>query len=179
MVYVILGNGFEEIEALTPVDVLRRCGVEVCTAGVGGLKIEGSHGIIVTADCMVDEIDPSRLDMIVLPGGLGGVNAISASPTALDAVRRAWEDGKYVAAICAGPTVLAALGITDGRHATSYPGTREKMRGAIYEESPVVTDGKLITSRGAGTAMAFALELARILCGEDTAAQVARDILVR
>ena len=179
MVYLILGNGFEEIEALTPVDVLRRCGVEVCTAGVGGLKIEGSHGIIVTADCMVDEIAQSQLEIIVLPGGLGGVNAISASAPALDAVRQAWEDGKYVAAICAGPTVLASLGITDGRHATSYPGARGKMRGAIYEESPVVTDGKLITSRGAGTAMAFALELARVLCGEDTADKVARDMLAR
>jgi 4-methyl-5(b-hydroxyethyl)-thiazole monophosphate biosynthesis len=178
MVYVILGNGFEEIEALTPVDVLRRCGVEVCTAGVGGLKIEGSHGIIVTADCMVDEIDQSQLDMIVLPGGLGGVNAISASAPAMEAIRRAYEDGKHVAAICAGPTVLASLGITDGKHATSYPSAKEKMSRAIYEESPVVTDGKLTTSRGPGTSMAFGLELARILCGDAVADQVAHDMLV-
>lgn len=179
MVYVILGNGFEEIEALTPVDVLRRCGVEVCTAGVGGLRIEGSHGITVTADCMVDEIDQAELDMIVLPGGLGGVNAISASAPAMEAIRQAYEDGKYVAAICAGPTVLASLGITDGKHATSYPGAREKLSRAIYEESPVVTDGKLITSRGPGTSMAFGLELARILCGEAVADEVAHGMLAR
>ncbi len=180
MVYVLLGTGFEEVEALTPVDVLRRCGVEVRMAGVGGLTIAGGHGIAVEADCTVDEIDQRKLDMIVVPGGLGGVESIGGSKAAMDAIAQAWKDGKYVAAICAGPTVLAKLGITDGRRATSYPGTGSQMGGAVYvDDAEVVVDGKLITSRGPATALPFGLALARALCGERTAAEVAEGMLAR
>lgn len=179
MVYVILGKGFEEIEALAPVDVLRRCGVEVQTAGVGGRQVEGGHGIVVTADCTVEEIDQSRLEMIVVPGGLGGVASIAASDTAMNALQTAWRDGKFVAAICAGPTVLAQLGITDGRSVTSYPGTREQMGRCDYREDDVVVDGRLITSRGPATAVAFGLALAGALCGEAAAAETAAGMLVR
>ena len=180
MVYVILGKGFEEVEAIAPVDILRRCGVEVATAGIGGRTVEGAHGISVAADCTVEEIDQSRLEMIVLPGGLGGVESILGSRPALEAVERAWRDGKYVAAICAAPTVLAKLGISNGRTVTSYPGMESQMGTCDYRtDRKVIVDGKLITSRGPGTAMDFGLELARILCGAECADETARGMLLK
>ena len=180
MVYVILGKGFEEVEAIAPVDILRRCGVEVATAGIGGKTVEGSHGIPVVADCTVEEIDQEKLDMIVLPGGLGGVHSMLGSEAALEAIRRAWKDGKYVAAICAAPTVLAKLGISDGRTVTSYPGMESEMGSCDYRtDRKVVMDGKLITSRGPGTATDFGLELARTLCGAETADETARGMLLK
>ena len=180
MVYVILGKGFEEVEAIAPVDILRRCGVEVCTAGIGGKTVEGSHGISVMADCTVEEIDQNKLEMIVLPGGMGGVHSMLGSETALEAIRRAWNDGKYVAAICAAPTVLAKLGISDGRTVTSYPGMDDQMGSCDYRnDQSVIVDGKLITSRGPGTATAFGLELARILCGAETADATAQGMLLK
>lgn len=177
MIYVLLGEGFEEVEAVTPVDVLRRCGAAVQTAGIGGLDIKGAHGIRVRADCAVEDIDRAALEMIVIPGGLGGVASINGSETALAAIQNAWEDGKYVAAICAGPTVLAGLHISDGRKVTSYPGTGSQMGSADYREDEVVVDGRLITSRGPGTALAFALKLAETVCGEKTARQTADGML--
>ena len=180
MVYVLLGNGFEEMEALVPVDVLRRCGVEVRLAGVGGRQIEGAHGITVVADCTVDEIDHGRLQMIVIPGGLGGVKSIGESAAALAAIRRANAEGRFVAAICAGPTVLAKLGITDGRTVTSYPGTEAQMGRCSYRSDvPVVVDGRLITSRGPATALEFGLTLARTLCTAKQVDQVAVGMLAR
>ena len=118
MVYIILGKGFEPVEAIAPCDILRRGGVDVKLAGIGGKTVEAAHGVTVAADCTVEEIDQNALEMIVLPGGLGGVESILGCQAALDAVKRAWDGGKYVAAICAGPTVLAKLGITAGRRAT-------------------------------------------------------------
>lgn len=179
MIYVLLGEGFEEVEAITPVDVLRRCGAAVQTAGIGGLEIKGSHEITVRADCKVEEIDRAALEMIVIPGGLGGVASINGSKAALTAIENAWADGKYVAAICAGPTVLAGLHISDGRKVTSYPGTDSQMGSADCREDEVVVDGKLITSRGPGTAMAFALKLAETVCGEKAAKQTAAGMLVK
>ena len=168
MIYILLGEGFEEVEAIAPVDVLRRCGAEVRTAGIGGLEVTGAHGITVRADCGVEDIDRAALDMIVI-----------GSRAALAAIENAWADGKYVAAICAGPTVLAGLHISDGRKVTSYPGTGSQMGTADYREDDVVVDGKLITSRGPGTALAFARKLAETVCGETTAKQVADGMLIK
>lgn len=179
MVYVILGTGFEEVEAIAPVDILRRCDVKVKTAGIGGLQVTGSHNITVTADCTVEAMDLDAMDMIVLPGGLGGVASINGSETALAAVSKAWNDGKYVAAICAGPTVLARLGLTSGKTVTGYPGTEPQLGDCRYvTDAPVVVDGRLITSRGPGTAMLFGWKLAEILCGAEAAAQVAAGMLL-
>ena len=179
MVYVILGTGFEEVEAIAPVDILRRCGVTVKTAGIGGLQITGAHCITVTADCTVDDLDLDVIDMIVLPGGLGGVASINSSEAALAAVSKAWNDGKYVAAICAGPTVLARLGLTAGKSVTGYPGTEPQLGDCQYvSDAPVVVDGRLITSRGPGTALLFGWKLAEILCGAEAAAQVATGMLL-
>ena len=115
MVYMLLGTGFEETEAVAPLDLLRRAGVEALTVGLNGKVIRGSHGIPVEADLTIGEMDLTNLDMIILPGGLGGVTSARACPEALQALRFAWDNGKFVAAICAGPTVLADRHITDGR----------------------------------------------------------------
>ena len=115
MVYILLGTGFEETEAIAPLDLLRRAGVETATVGVNGKIVYGGHGIGVEADLTLGEMDLTRLDMIVLPGGLGGVASVRASTQAMEALRFAWENDKFVAAICAGPTVLADLHITDGK----------------------------------------------------------------
>lgn len=173
MVYIILGTGFEPMEAIVPCDILRRGGVDVKLAGIGGTRIQGAHGITVEADCTVEQIDESAMEMIVLPGGMGGVASILGCPAALDAVRRAWEDGKFVAAICAGPTVLAKLGLTTGKTVTCYPGCEAQMPGANYVPTKTQQDGRLITGQAPGAAEAFAFRLLTALRGEAAAQAVA------
>lgn len=172
MVYIILGTGFEDMEAVCPCDILRRGGVQVQFAGIGGRDITGSNGITVRADCTVEEIDREKLDMIVLPGGMGGVHSILASPEALDAVRWAWENGKYVAAICAAPSILAKLHITDGKHATVYPGMEPEMGSAIMHNANTARDGRVLTGRAPGAAMDFGLMLLEALTDAQTADRV-------
>jgi len=180
MVYVLLGTGFEETEAIAPIDLLRRAGVQVLTVGLSGKTVYGGHGIGIEADIAVGEIDLTDLEMIVLPGGLGGVASIRASKEAMDAIAFAYENSRYVAAICAGPTVLADLHITDGRHATCYPGCESGMGSAVVAENAAcVTDGKLITGTSAGCAIPFGLALIAALKGEEAANTVARQIVIR
>lgn len=180
MVYVLLGTGFEEVEAITPVDLLRRAGVEVKTVGITGKTVYGSHNIGVEADILPEEMDFDALDMIVLPGGLGGVASARASQAALDALKWAWEHCRFVAAICAGPTVLADLGITDGREVTCYPGCEKQMGNAhLAIDAAVMRDGRLITGTSAGCAVPFALALVEALKGEQEAQRVARQIVIR
>lgn len=180
MVYVLLGTGFEEVEAIAPVDLLRRAGVEVQTVGINGKTVFGSHRIGVEADIELGQMDLTALDMIVLPGGLGGVASIRASKEALEAVRFAWENDKFVAAICAGPTVLADLGITDGKQTTCYPGCEDGMGSAnTLQGKAAVRDGRIITGTSAGCAIPFALELIAALKGEETANTVAKAIVLR
>ena len=180
MVYVLLGRGFEETEAIAPVDLLRRAGVEVQTAGIGSKTVEGGHGISVVADIALDEINYENMEMIVLPGGLGGVASILGSSQALDAVRFAWENGRFVAAICAGPTVLAKLGITDNLNVTCYPGCETQMGSANYvADVPCVTSGRVITGTSAGCAVPFGLALIAALKGQDVADAVERQIVIR
>ena len=180
MVYVLLGRGFEETEAIAPVDLLRRAGVEVRTVGIGGKTIEGGHGIPVVADITLEEMALEDMEMIVLPGGLGGVASIQASPEALKAVSFAWENGRYVAAICAGPTVLASLGITDGVNTTCYPGCEAQMGQAnCISGVPCVTSGRVITGTSAGCAVPFGLALIAALKGPDEASRIAQQIVIR
>lgn len=180
MVYILLGNGFEEVEAITPVDLLRRAGVQVLTVGVNGKTVYGGHNIGIEADITLNEMDLTDLDMIVLPGGLGGVASVRASREAMEALRFAWDNGKFVAAICAGPTVLADLGITDGRKATCYPGCESGMASAeIISNAACVRDNNLITGTSAGCAVPFALALVEALKGKDTAAAIAQQIVIR
>ena len=180
MVYMLLGTGFEETEAITPLDLLRRAGVQVLTVGVNGKTISGGHGIAIEADIQLGEMDLTNMDMIILPGGLGGVASVRASKEAMEALRFAWENDKFVAAICAGPTVLADLGITDGRNATCYPGCENGMGSAnMVDGAPYVRDGKLITGTSAGCAIPFGLALIAALKGEDAAKAVADQIVIR
>ena len=179
MVYMLLGTGFEETEAIAPLDLLRRAGVEVQTVGLNGKVIYGGHGIGVEADIEIEQLDLSKLEMIVLPGGLGGVASIRGCAKAMDAVRWAWENGKYTAAICAGPTVLADLSIPDGKNATCYPGCEEQMGKANMVEAAAVTDGKLITGTSAGCAIPFGLALIAALKGQEEADRIAKQIVIR
>ena len=179
MVYMLLGTGFEETEAIAPLDLLRRAGVEIQTVGLNGKVIYGSHGIGVEADIEIGQLDLTALEMIILPGGLGGVASIRACDAAMKAVRFAWENGKYTAAICAGPTVLADLGIVDGKNATCYPGCEENMGSAKMVEAAAVTDGKLITGTSAGCAIPFGLALIAALKGQEESDRIAKQIVIR
>ena len=180
MVYILLGTGFEEVEALAPLDLMRRAGIEVLTVGINGATVYGGHSIGIAADISVEEMDLTDLDMIVLPGGLGGVASVRACPAAMDALKFAWDNGKYVAAICAGPTVLADLGITDGKQVTCYPGCETGMGSAqVLPGRAVVRDGKLITGTSAGCAIPFGLALIEVLKGESAAKTVADAIVIR
>ncbi len=179
MVYMLLGTGFEETEAIAPLDLLRRAGVEVRTVGLNGKIIYGGHGIGVEADIEIGELDFSDLEMIILPGGLGGVASIRGCERAMDAVRYAWEKGKFTAAICAGPTVLADLGIVDDKNATCYPGCEAGMGSAKILNAAAVTDGMLITGTSAGCAVPFGLALIAALKGQEESHRIAEQIVIR
>ena len=179
MVYMLLGTGFEETEAIAPLDLLRRAGVSVATVGINGKMVYGSHGIGVEADIELQEMDLANLEMIILPGGLGGVASIRASEKAMEAVKFAYENGRFTAAICAGPTILATLGITDGKNATCYPGCEDQMGSANMVSAAAVTDGKVITGTSAGCAVPFGLALIAALKGQDAADAIAKQIVIR
>lgn len=178
MVYVLLGTGFEETEAIAPIDLLRRAGIDVLTVGIEGKLVYGGHHIGVEADITLDEMDLTNLEMIVLPGGLDGVKTIKSCQAALDAVRFAWENGKFVAAICAGPTILAQLGITDGLEAVCYPGCEEEMGSAKTVTAPCVRSNKVITGTSAGCAIPFGLALVAALKGQAEADRIAKQIVI-
>ena len=180
MVYILLGTGFEETEAIAPLDLLRRAGIEVKTVGINGKVVYGGHGIGIEADILLDEADAADLEMVILPGGLGGVASTRASQKALDLLSYAWKNDKFVAAICAGPTVLADLGISSGKKATCYPGCESGMGDAVMvSDAACIRDGKLITGTSAGCAIKFGLELIAALKGTETANTIAQQIVIR
>ena len=180
MVYVLLGTGFEEVEAIAPVDLMRRAGIDVLTVGITGKTVFGSHNIGIEADITIDQMDLTNLEMIILPGGLGGVTSARASKPALDALDFAWKNDKYVAAICAGPTVLADLHITDGKNATCFPGCEGGMGSAnMIPNTTCVQNKKLITDTSAGCAIPFGLALVEVLKGKEAADAVASQIVIR
>lgn len=173
MVAILLGNGFEEAEAIVPADLLRRAGVEVVLTALEGTEVKSSHGIAVKADAVLSEIDPDKLDLLFLPGGLGGVEAIQSCPAALELVRAVYDKGKYLAAICAAPTILGALGLLKNRKAVCYPGMEDGLTGAdVQWGQGVVVDGRLITGEAAGSAFEFGLKLVELLKGPAAARQV-------
>lgn len=173
-VLVPLAPGFEEIEAVTVVDLLRRAGIEVQTAALDGPQVTGSHGITVTADVVLDAASVDDCDMIVLPGGMPGAEHLKNDARVIALLRRFAAAGRYTAAICAAPGVLAHAGLLDGRAATSFPGflDADSAPGIRLRDEPVVVDGKVVTSRGAGTAMLFGLALIEVLEGVDARQQV-------
>ncbi len=173
MVYIILGQGFEEIEALSVCDILRRGGVEVKLAGVGGLQIIGGHKITALADITVNEIKLDNAEMLVIPGGLGGVESIEQSNECSELIKNAAKRELPLAAICAGPRVLARLALINGKNITCYPGMEKEMTGALVDTTKAtVSDGSLITGRAPGAAFDFALELLAYLKGATAAEKV-------
>lgn len=174
MTYIILGEGFEEIEAVSPCDILRRGGAKVCFAAVGGDRaVTGAHGIVITAEKLVSEISPSVGDRIVIPGGMGGVNSIKGSPETMELIAASAKRGAMLSAICAGPSVLAELGLLEGKRITCYPGCEDMMGGAVCDASkPVWADGSLITGRSPGTAIDFGLALLEAEAGHPAAKNV-------
>ena len=173
MVAILLGTGFEEAEALVPADLLRRSGAEVKLVALKGNEVTGGHGITVAADCTLANVDPEALDMLVLPGGLGGVNAIQEDLSAMALIEQAYARGVWLAAICAAPTILANLGYLDRRQAVCYPGMEELMGSAVVDKgASVVVDGHIITGRAAGSAFDFGLRLVDALKGPNAAEKV-------
>ena len=179
MVYMFLGNGFEEMEAIAPLDLMHRAGIIVKTVGLNGKIITGSHGIPVVADLEPEQMELSDLEMVILPGGLGGVASIQANKAAMDMIRYAKNSGAYVAAICAAPTILAKLGFTDGKSATCHPSCEEAMGSANLIPAAVVRDGRIITGTSAGCAIPFGLALIAALKGHEAADAVFKQIVMR
>lgn len=174
MIYVFLAPGFEEIEALTVVDVLRRAGVKAQTVGVGGKQIAGAHGISVLTDTDTAGFQPDLAEGVVLPGGMPGAANLEDSFAVTDCVRRCAEKGGLVAAICAAPFVLGHMGLLKGRKATCYPGFEGELDGAQVEKAPVCVDGMIVTGNGPGAALPFALELVAVLKGREAAGNLKR-----
>jgi 4-methyl-5(b-hydroxyethyl)-thiazole monophosphate biosynthesis len=169
-VLVPLAPGFEEIEAVAIIDVLRRAGVRVDVAGTVPGAVVGSHGIRVATDLPIEAARAADYDAIALPGGMPGTRHLREHPAVLRLVGELAERGRYTTAICAAPTVLVAAGVARGRTLTSHPSVRREVEGvATYSEARVVCDGTVVTSRGPGTAVEFALALVTELVGEDTA----------
>lgn len=177
MVYVFLANGFEEMEALAPVDLLRRAGVEVFTVGVGSDMIVSSHNIPVKTDTTVDKIVLNdELEMIVLPGGMPGTLNLEANGVVQSSIDYCVENKKYICAICAAPSILGHKGLLKGRNAICFPGFKEDLCGAIISEKYVVSDGNFITARGAGVAVDFGLEIVKALGGSELSNKIRETI---
>lgn len=176
-VNVFFATGYEEVEALTVVDILRRAGIETDMVSVTGEKsVTGSHGITIQMDKLFEEIDDSA-EMIVLPGGIPGTPNLKAHKGLADLINSYNGAGKYIAAICAAPTVYGEMGLLKGKKATCYPGLEDGLTGAVMSEASVVTDGNIITSRGLGTAIDFGLALTEILLDKGTALDLASKIV--
>lgn len=178
MIYVFLANGFEEVEALTPVDMLRRCELKTVTVGIGGQAVMGSHNIPVLADITDSEIVlDDNVDMIVLPGGMPGTLNLEKNPNVQKAIDFCMENNKYIAAICAAPSILGHKGILDGKEAICYTGFEAQLGNAIIKDKPVCSDGNIITSRGAGAAMEFSFELVKALISDERSETLKKAVL--
>jgi 4-methyl-5(b-hydroxyethyl)-thiazole monophosphate biosynthesis len=179
---VLLAEGFEEVEAVTPIDYLRRAGIEVTIAAVcGGLAVKGARGVTVNADTTLRELGQKAAawDAVVIPGGMPGASNIAASKEVGALIAEAAAEGKQVCAICASPAVvLAPLGLLSGKRFTCYPGMEEKVRDAKWTDGNVVIDGNIITSRGAGTAGEFAVAIIGRLLGEAEGDRIAKAVLL-
>ena len=177
-VCVFLADGFEEIEGLAVVDILRRAGIETEMVSVIGRKeILGAHGIRVQADSLFEEADAAGADMLVLPGGMPGTLNLKVHEGLLKLLKSFDSQGKYIAAICAAPSILAELGMLKDRKACSYPSFEDRLEDAQVVREPAVTDGHITTGRGMGTAIPFALRLTALLAGEEKAEEVRASIV--
>jgi len=177
---IVIAEGSEEIEAITPGDVLQRAGVNITYAGVGTLTSTGGHGVPLRADMLVEDVGGILFDALVLPGGGKGAENMHHCEFVNDLIKRHWEGGKIVAAICAAPAVvLAPIGLLSGRHATCYPGLERRFAKDVKDcTASVCVDGHLVTSRGPGTAMEFSIRLAELMTGAPNALKIGQAMLV-
>ena len=177
-VYVFTADGFEEIEGLTVVDLMRRAGAQVQMVSISnGLAVKGSHGIEIKADTFLEDVDFGQADLLVLPGGMPGTLHLGEDQGLTKLLTETAAQGKRVAAICAAPSVLGGLGLLKGKRAVCYPGFEDKLTGAQVGTEEVVTDGNITTSRGLGTAIPFALELISLLFGQEKAEEIGASVI--
>ena len=177
MIYMFIAEGFEEIEALCPLDLMRRAGLEVTTVGIGGTSVTGAHGITVTADVADKDFVCKSPDMIFLPGGMPGTLNLAASETVTDAIKTAIVRDAYIAAICAAPSILGDMGLLRGKRAVCYPGFEGRLTGAIIPDAKVVLDGKLLTAKGMGAALEMGLKIVEIFKGADAAKELCNAVI--
>ena len=178
-VVVLLADGFEEVEAVAIIDVLRRADIEVITAGLHEGPVESARKIKLLPDTTIETVRSGNFDMVVLPGGQPGSDNLNRDERVHRLIKEFHAQGKLTGAICAAPYVLANAGILHGKHATSYPTYREKLGNVIYEEKSVVEEGNVLTSRGPGTALCFGLAIVRRLVGKDTAQKIQEAMLIQ
>ncbi|MCM1329266.1 MAG: DJ-1/PfpI family protein [Ruminococcus sp.] len=178
MIYTFLAQGFEETEAITPIDILRRCGKKVITVGIGDNIITGSHGITIVADTEDRLIELNdELEMIVLPGGMPGTVNLEGSEIVQKAIDYCTANNLYIGAICAAPSILGHKGLLKGKKATCYTGFEQELAGAEVLSDPAVIDGKIITARGAGAAVEFGLALAEVLTSKEKSQKMGEALL--
>lgn len=177
-VAMLLADGFEEVEAVAIVDVLRRAGIDVVIAGLHAGPVTSARSVRLVPDTVIDAVKAGDFDMVVLPGGQPGADNLNADPRVRELVQNFYGSGKLTGAICAAPYVLANAGVLDGRHATAYPSYKERLGTAVYEEKAVVEDGNVLTSRGAGTALCFALAIVEKLTSREKALKIKEAMLI-
>lgn len=180
MIYVFIAPGFEEIEALCPIDIMRRAQLNVTTVGIGGQEITGAHNITIKTDitdCDFELIKEKNTDMVFLPGGMPGTLNLANSSTVINAINEAVANGKYVTAICAAPSVLGEMGLLKGKEAVCYPGFENKLTGARLSTSKVVLDNKILTAAGMGVAQELGLKIVEIFCGKEKASEIRHAII--
>lgn len=177
MIYFFLAQGFEEIEALCPIDLLRRAGLEVKTVGVGAKEICGAHGISVKADITDAEFCDSAPELIFLPGGMPGTLNLNESPVVHRAIDDALECGAYIAAICAAPMILGKRGLLRDKEAICYPGFEDDLLGAVISKNSIAQDGKILTAKGMGVALEFGLMIVEIFKGAEYAASLRKAVI--
>lgn len=177
MIAILLTDGFEEIEALTPLDMLRRAGLDVKTVGINGKIAGGSHGIPVICDLLPEQVNLSEVSMVIFPGGMPGSLGLDASPFTDEIIAAVNKNGGRLAAICAAPLVLGRRGLLEGKEAICYPGFEKELRGAVISEKSVVTDGNITTAKGMGVALAFSKELITLILGKEKADELSLAIM--
>ena len=178
MVYMFIAAGFEEIEALCPLDLMRRAGLEVTTVGIGSREITGAHGITVKTDISDSEYPTDVCpQMVFLPGGMPGTLNLSKSETVINAIRKSVDNGSYVAAICAAPSILGDMGVLSGKQAVCYPGFENRLTGASIPNLKVVLDGNILTAKGMGAALEMGLAIVEIFCGKQASDDLRRSVI--
>ena len=176
MIYMFLADGFEEVEALAPLDILRRANADIVSVGVTGDYIKGAHDIVVKADIALSDVEKEKIDALILPGGLGGTNNMDNSSEVKNLVQYAADNKKLVCAICAAPSILGKMGLLEGKEATCYPGFEDTFKGGKYVKQSVVRCDNFITSDGMGSAYKFGFEITSALFGNEVAEKIKEQI---